>query len=133
MLPPFSPQLLVVTVLSHHYNSLTDSGEAKVKSHVSSETQPNQATLLLNTVHIQPRSHPHQCVRGNTIHLATWSVCTVPGPPQELLVHDETRISLPAKPSLTRTTPIVRRPMGLQVAAGFDRAWAQTQSLWWHS
>uniref|UniRef100_A0A8K9WW88 Adhesion G protein-coupled receptor B3 n=1 Tax=Oncorhynchus mykiss TaxID=8022 RepID=A0A8K9WW88_ONCMY len=30
--------------------------------------------------------------------------CTAPGPPQESLVRNETRISLPAKPSLTRTT-----------------------------
>ena len=29
--------------------------------------------------------------------------------------------------------PIVRRPKDLPVAAGYDRAWAQTQSLWWHS
>ncbi|XP_064794113.1 coiled-coil domain-containing protein 90B, mitochondrial isoform X1 [Oncorhynchus masou masou] len=33
-----------------------------------------------------------------------WLVCTAPGPPQESLVRDETRISLPAKPSLIRTT-----------------------------
>ena len=32
-----------------------------------------------------------------------WLACTAPGPPQESLVCDETRISLPAKPSLTRT------------------------------
>ena len=48
-------------------------------------------------------SQPHQCVGGNTMHLATWLACTAPGPPQESLVRDETRISLPAKPSLTRT------------------------------
>ena len=65
-------------------------------------TQP--AVLLLNTARIQPGSQLHQCVRGNTVHLATWSACTAPGPPQESLVRDETRISLPAKPSLTRTT-----------------------------
>ena len=75
-LPPFSLQfrgiqLLVVTVLSHRYNSRTDSGEAKVESHASSETQPNQAALHLNTVSIQPGSQPHQCVGGNTVHLAT--------------------------------------------------------------
>ena len=45
-----------------------------------------------------------QCVGGNTVHLATVSACTVPGPPQESLVRDETRISLLAKPSLTRKT-----------------------------
>ena len=57
------------------------------------ETRPNQAALLLDTMPIQP-----------TAHLATWSACTVPGPPQESLVRDETRLSLPAKPSLTQTT-----------------------------
>ena len=34
----------------------------------------------------------------------TWLACTAPGPPQESLLRVETRISLPAKPSLTRTT-----------------------------
>ena len=33
-----------------------------------------------------------------------WLVCTAPGPPQESLVRDETRISQPATPSLTQTT-----------------------------
>ena len=86
-------------VLAHCCNSRTDSGEAKVKSHASSETQPNQAALLLDTMPLQPRSQPHQCVRGNTVYLATVSACTAPGPPQESLVRNETRISLPAKPS----------------------------------
>jgi hypothetical protein len=106
---PFSPQfrgiqLLVVTILSHCYNSRTGWGETKVESHASSKTQPNQASLLLNTAPIQPGSQPHQCVGGNTVHLVTWLACNAPGPPQESLVCDETRISLPAKPSLTRTT-----------------------------
>jgi hypothetical protein len=48
ILPPFSPQfrgiqLLVVTILSHRFNSRTGSGETKVESHASSKTQPNQA------------------------------------------------------------------------------------------
>ena len=106
---PFSPQvhgiqLFVVCILSHRYTSLTDSGETKVESHASSETQPNQAALLLNTACIKPGSQPHQCVAGNTVHLATWLACIAPGPPHESLVRDETRKSLPAKPSLTRTT-----------------------------
>jgi hypothetical protein len=50
----FSPQFcgiqLVVTVLSHRCNSHTDSGEAKIESHASSKTQPNQAALLLDTI-----------------------------------------------------------------------------------
>ena len=91
-------------ILSHRYNSRMGSGETKVESHASSDKQPNQAALLLNTARIQTVSQPHQCVGGNTVHLATWLACTVPGPPQESLVRDETRISLPAKPSLTRTT-----------------------------
>ena len=57
-----------------------------------------------NTARIQPGSQPHQCVGGNTVHLATWLACTAPSPPQESLVRDETRISVPAKPSLTRST-----------------------------
>ena len=60
--------------------------------------------LLLDRLPIQPGSQPHECVRGNTVHLATWSACTAPGPTQESLVRDETMISLPAKPSPTRTT-----------------------------
>ena len=66
-------------------------------------TQHNQAALL-NTARIQPGSQLHQCVGGHTVHPSTWLACTVPGLPQESLVRDETRISLPAKPSLTRTT-----------------------------
>ena len=62
---------LVATILSHHYNSRTGSGETTVESHASSDTQPNQASLLLNTVRSQPGSQPHQCVGGNTVHLAT--------------------------------------------------------------
>ena len=89
-------------VLNNRWRSA--SGEAKIESHASSETQPNQAALLLDTTHIQPGSQPHQHVGGNTVHLATWSACTAPGPPQESLVRYETRISLPAKPSLTWTT-----------------------------
>ena len=94
-------QLLVATILSHRYNSRMGSGETKVESHASSDTQPNQAALLLNTARIQPGSQPHQFVRGNTVHLATLvSVhCARPA-----TMRDETRISLPAKPSLTRMT-----------------------------
>jgi hypothetical protein len=43
---PFSPQFH--TILSHRYNYRTGSGEMKVESHASSDTQPNQAALLLN-------------------------------------------------------------------------------------
>ena len=90
---------LVVTILSHCYNSRTGSGETKVESHacvLRNTTQPQP-----NTARIQPGSQPHQCVGGNTVYLATWLACIAPGLP---LVRDETRRSLPAKPSITRTT-----------------------------
>ena len=134
-LPLFLPNFvvsncfLVATILSHRYNSRTSSGETKVESHASSDTQ---AALLLNTARIQPGSQLHQCVGGNTVHLATF--VSVPGPPQELLVRDETRISLPANPFLTRAT------LGqLCVAPRISRLQPVTKepgrepSLWWHS
>ena len=62
---------LVANILSHRYNTRTGSGETKVESYASTNTQPNQAALLLNTAHLQPGSQPHQCVGGNTVHLAT--------------------------------------------------------------
>ena len=65
------PIVVVATILSHRYNSRTGLGETKVESHASSDTQHNQAALLLNTVRIQPGSQPHQCAGGNTVHLAT--------------------------------------------------------------
>jgi hypothetical protein len=74
---------------SHYrYNSRTGSGETKVESHASSETQPNQAALLLNTAPNQTGSQPPKCVAGNTVHLTTWLACTALGPPQESLVRD---------------------------------------------
>jgi hypothetical protein len=53
------------------------------------------------------------------VHLATWLARTVPGLPQESLVRDETRISLPgqALPNPDDARPIVHRPMDLPVAA----------------
>jgi hypothetical protein len=106
---PFSPQFRGIQLFSSYYlvSSLQlpyGSGETNVESHASSVTQPNQAALLLNTARIQPGSQLYQCVGGNTVHLATWLARTAPGPPQESLGRDETRISLPAKPSLTRAT-----------------------------
>jgi hypothetical protein len=76
----------------------------RLRSKAMRPPKHNQAALLLNTARIQPASQPHQCVGGHTVHLATWLACTAPGLPQESLVRDETRISLPAKPSLTQTT-----------------------------
>jgi hypothetical protein len=116
--PQFHVIQLVVTVLSHRCNSHTDSGEAKVESHASPETQP---ALLLDTTPTEHGSQPHQCVRGNTVHLATVSACIAPGPPQESLVRDGT------KPPLTRT--ILGQLCAVPVVAGYDRSWTLTRIL----
>ena len=60
------------------------------------------------SAHPQRTSNP-EASRTNVSEetLCTWLprlASTEPGPPQESLVRDETRISLPAKPSLTRAT-----------------------------
>ena len=102
-LPQFHGIQLVVAILFHRCNSCTDSGEAKVKSHASSETQ-----LLLDTMPAQPG-------------LTCWTKHRTPGdrvslqcPPQELLECDGTRPSLLATPSHNPDDagPIVHRPMG---------------------
>jgi hypothetical protein len=139
-LPLFLPNFvvsnyLVATILSHRYNSRTGSGETKVESHASSDTQPNQAVLLLNTARIQPGSQPHQYVRGNTVHLATLvSVhCTRPATGVAGARWDKNIPTGQALPNPDDARPIVRRPTDLPVTAGCDRAWARNQSLWWHS
>ena len=43
------------------------------------------------------------------------------------------RYTTQALTNLGDARPIVLRPTDLPVAAGYDRAWVQTQSLWWHS
>ena len=44
------PIVVVATILFHRYNSRTGSGETKVESHASSDTQHNQAALLLTNL-----------------------------------------------------------------------------------
>ena len=67
-------------------------------------TQPSRA-LLLNAARIQPGRTAATNVSEETLcSWWPWLACTAPGPPQESLVRDEPRISLLAKPSLTRTT-----------------------------
>ena len=106
-LPPFSSQfrriqLLVITILSHRYNSHTGSGETKVESYASSETQPNHCFLTQRASN--PEASRTNVSEETPCTWLPWLACTAPGPPQESLVRDETRISLPAKPSLTRMT-----------------------------
>ena len=93
---------LVATILSHRFNSCTGSGETKVESHASSNTQPNLAALLLNTALIQPRST--NVSEETPCTWQPWLARTVPSPPQESLVCNETRTSLPTKPYLTWMT-----------------------------
>ena len=58
------PLQLVATVLSHRCDSRTDSGEANVESCASSETQPNQAALLLHTnAHLTRKPAAPMCWR----------------------------------------------------------------------
>ena len=105
----FIDSQLVVTVLSHHCNSLTDSGEAKVENHVSSETRPRQAALLLETL-------PYSWRPKSAVH--------VPGCDKESLEHDATRTSKPIKPSPNPddTGPIVHCLM-----ASSNTAWDRTR------
>ena len=127
ILPLFLPNFMVsnCTILSHRYNSHTGSGETKVESHASSDTPPNQAA------HPTQKPATPMCQRK---HRQPLLAHTVPSPPQESLVHNETRTSLPAKPSLTRTTlgqlSIAPWTSPLQHSL---RARARTQTLWSHS
>ena len=93
------PIVLVATTLS--LVARTGSGETKVESHASSDTQP---ALLLKTAQSNPEASRTNVSEETPCTWQPWLACTAPGPPQESLVRDETRISLPVKPSLTRTT-----------------------------
>ena len=89
---------MVVTVLSHRCNSRTDSGEAKVESHASSETQPSQAAPTCQAV-LNPEAS-----RTNVSEetLSSWrpeSACRDLAQHKGALERDGTRKSLPAKPS----------------------------------
>ena len=113
---------MAVTVLLPRYNSPTDSGEVKVERHASSETRPNQATHCFLTQFPLNLEASHTNVSEETLHLATGSACIVPSPPQESLVCDGTRTSLPAKPSPNpdNAGPIAHRPVGLPVEPGLE-------------
>ena len=65
---PISWYPIVFSILSHRYNSRTDSGETKVESPpIHNPTKPH----CFLTQRIQPGSQSHQRVGGNTLHLAT--------------------------------------------------------------
>ena len=98
------PIVVVATILSHRYNSRTGSGETKVESHAFPDTQPNQPHCFLTQRASNPEASRTNVSEETLCTCQLWLACTAPDPPQESLVRDETRISLPAKPSLTQTT-----------------------------
>ncbi|XP_052350334.1 HORMA domain-containing protein 1-like isoform X5 [Oncorhynchus keta] len=81
---------------------------------------PNQAALLLNTAPSNLEASHTNVSEETPCTWQPWLARTAPGPPQGSLVRNETRISIPAKPSLTRTT------LGQLCVAPrtYDRAWA---------
>ena len=129
-------QLVVVTVLPHRCNSRTDSGEAKVESHTSPETQPNQAASWHNAHPTRKPAAP-MCQRKHRKPSDLVSVhCAQPATGVASARLDKDIPAGPAGQTLHSpddAVPIMRRPMSLPVAAGCGRAWAWTQSLWWHS
>ena len=62
------------------------------------------AALLLITAPSTPEASRTNVSEETLCTWQPWLACTAPGPPQESLVRDETRTSLPTRPSLTQTT-----------------------------
>ena len=125
--PPFSPQFCGIQLLSHRYNSRTGSGETKVESHASSDTQPNQPHCFLTQRASNPEASRNNVSEDTPCTRQPWLARTAPGPPQDSLVRDETRTSLPTKPSPNPddARPIVHCPTDLPD----DKAWARTLGL----
>ena len=119
------PIVVVATILSHCYNSRTGSGETKA--------------VMRPPCFLTQRASNPEASRTNVSEetLCTWQpwlARTAPGLPQESLVREETRTSLPGNPSLTRATlgqlcvaPRTSRSLPVTTEPGRD------PSLWWHS
>jgi hypothetical protein len=106
----FSPQL-VVTVLSHHCNSRTDSGEVKVKSRASSKTQPRQARLTQKPA--APMCRRKHCTPGNRVSLHA------PGPAHHRSLQSAIGQGHPGRPN----PPLTRMTLGqLCVASWVSRS-----------
>ena len=120
ILPHFSPQMLwyPITILSHHCNSPTDSGEEKVESCI-------RQTTLLNTRPLNPEASCTNVLEETLFNWRPKSACRCPAHHKESLERDEPSKAPPAKPSNTpdEAGPIVHRPMGVPVTAGCDTAW----------
>uniref|UniRef100_A0A8K9XR41 Peptidase S9 prolyl oligopeptidase catalytic domain-containing protein n=1 Tax=Oncorhynchus mykiss TaxID=8022 RepID=A0A8K9XR41_ONCMY len=61
------PIVVVATILSHRYNSRTGSGETKVESHASSDTQPNQLHCFLTQRASNPEAPMYQRLHRATL------------------------------------------------------------------
>ena len=103
-------------------HSRTDSGEAKVESRASSETQPSQATLLLDTCPLNPEAR-HTNVSDETLY--TWRPCKRALHPAN---HRSCWSTMGQKHPCQPNSPLTRMMLGQlctapQVTAGCDRAW----------
>ena len=135
---PFSPQFHGIQLFSSYY--LVSSQQLPYglgrdegwKSCVLRYT--TQAALLLNTAPSNPEAS-HTNVSEETP--CTWQPwlerCTQPATGVAGARWDKDFPTGQTLPNPEDARPIVCRPTDLPVAAGYDRAWARTQSLWWHS
>ena len=122
---PWYPIVLVATILSHRYNSRMAQERRRLKVMRPPIHNPTKPHCFLTQRASNPEASRTNVSEETPCTWQPWLACTAPGPPQESLVRDETRISLPAKPPriLDDARPIVRCPTDLPVAACCDRAW----------
>ena len=108
-LTPFSPKCLWYPIVSNYYivSSLQlpyrlGRDEGRKPCVLRNTTQPSRTALTQRASN--PEASRTNVSEETPCTWVPWLACTAPGPPQESLVRDETRISLPVKPSLTRAT-----------------------------
>jgi hypothetical protein len=141
ILPLFLPNFMVSNCCSSYYlvSSLQllyglgrDEGWKS-----SSDTQPSQPYCFLTQHTSNPEASRTNVSEATlcTVHLATWvsTHCTQPATGVTGAQWDKDIPNDHAFPNPDNARPIVRRPTDLPVTAGYDRAWARTQGLWWHS
>ena len=122
---PFSLQFrdiqLVVTVLSHRFNSPTDSGEAK--------HDPAKPHCFLTHCSLNPEASRTNVLEETLYNWRPRSAYRLPSRHNESLERDGTRKSQPVRPSpnLDGAGPVVRHFMGFLVMAGCDIVWDRTQ------
>ena len=113
------PIVLVATILSHRYNSLV---RARERQRWNAMHPPKHNPTKPHCSLTQPGSQPHQCIGGNTVHLATLvSVhCARPATGVAGAWWDKDIPTGQTLPNPDDARPIVRR---------CARAWARTQGL----